>query len=443
MKKNVYAYFHYIRKHKLSTYKKLFLSTSVVFSYLFIEWLYNQHLLILLSYDYINPKDFQLTEILGKLIASFGLNLIINSAFKTFKLSRFFIGLFIGYIGLTFLFDYAVNAFPDDFRHSSYYAMIYRQDVVNKNDKLEILKFTDDKKWYEKSLVLSQFFYVLKDEQWQEFEKKIKAPVNEKIDKLNKNRTQYYKNYKKFNDSYNKIIHNWRLYSGANSQYNNYKSFMKGDLRAKFIKKVGLPPDLSFEDFIKKSSPEYDKISNFILFEGSSEANITPIYLKDLPKEMNENDFNLYIDYEIKRITTQIAPEVKNIRGNKNSFDSLAILVIPPISICLSLFSIILNILILISKWSYVIFNLKRVNLTTYSTVIVLTFSILIFSCANLKKTLTETDVYWNNIREVNHKQYPILFSMLSIGLKLEPILCFTSEEPQLIKEFTDYFYNK
>lgn len=431
-----------IRKHTVSTiYKNLLLSTSVVFSYLFVEWVYNQHLLILLSYDHINPEDFQFTEIFGKTIASFGLNLIINSAFQKFKISRFIIGLFLGYIGLTFIFDYAVNAFPDDFRYSSYYSMIYRKDVVNENDTLEILKFTKDNTWYEKSLVLSQFVYVLKDEQWHDFEKKIKAPVNQKIDKLNKNRVQYYKDYKKFNVVYDKLILAWGKYGAANANYYAYKGFFKGDAKKKFIQKVGLPPDLSEAEFTQRTAPDYEKYANTKLFDGNKEAKVYPIYVKDIPKKMNEVAFNEYIDNQIKKITTQVAPEIKNIRENKNSFDTLAILVIPPISMCLSLFSILLNLLILVAKWSSTLLKLEKISSSIYSTIFVLICLIATFSIVSLKTTLTETNPYWNNIREINYKEHPVLFTMFSLGLKLEPILCFTDNPPVFIKNSTNYFY--
>lgn len=424
-------------------YKNLLISTSVVFSYLFVEWIYNQHLLVLLSYDYIDPDHFQFTEMFGKAIASFGLNLIINSLFKKFNFLRFGIGLLLGYTFLTFVFDYAVNAFPNEFRHSSYYSMFYRKDVINQNDKNTILKFTEDKTWYEKSLVISQFVYILKDEQWKNFEKKIKEPISEKINKLNKNRNQYYNDYKKFDNSYNQLMKSWGKYSSAESTYMAYKGFFKGDAKKKFIQKVGLPPELSFDDFVKRTAPEYIRYSNTKLFEGSSEAKLSPIYLKDLPKSMNEVAFNQYLDSQIKRITTQLAPEIDNIRDNKKSFDSLAILVIPPISICLSLFSIFLNILILISKWSYYLLKIKKVNLEIYSSGFVVVFTSIIVIFASMQVTLTEQNTYWSHLKEINYDEHPVLFSIFTTGLKLEPVLCFTQEEPKMIKNFTETLYPK
>lgn len=76
---------------------------------------------------------------------------------------------------------------------------------------------------------------------------------------------------------------------------------------------------------------------------------------------LNYQNLNLTIMLiqKLKRATTQIAPEIDNIRENKQSFDTLAILVIPPISICLSLFSIIFNILVLVAKWIHVLCKLK------------------------------------------------------------------------------------
>lgn len=426
-----------------TVYKNLLVSTGVVFCYLFVEWIYNQHLLVLLSYDYINPENFQFTEVFGKAIASFGLNLIINSIFKKFSISRFSVGLIIGYVFLTYVFNYAVNAFPNDFRYSSYYSMLYRKDVINGNDKSEILKFTENSSWYEKSLVISQFVYVLKDEQWKDFEKKVKQPISEKINKLNKNRNQYYKDYKKFDNSYEQIMKAWGKYSSAEANYMAYKGFYKGNAKKKFIQKVGLPPNLTLDEFIEKSAPSYNKVANSKIFEGSAESGLSPIYVKDLPKKMNEHSFNDFIDHEIKRISTQMAPEVDNIRENKNSFDSLAILVIPPISICLSLFSILINILILISKWSYYIFKIEKVNLTIFSCMFILLCCAFIFTLASMQSTLTEQDNYWNKVRELNHEQHPVLFDIFTTGLKLEPILCVSKEQPKFVKSFTEVVYKK
>lgn len=426
-----------------TVYKNLLVSTSVVFCYLFVEWIYNQHLLVLLSYDYIDPDNFQFTEMFGKIIASFGLNLIVNSIFKHFSFSRFSIGLIIGYIGLTYLFDYAVNAFPDDFRYSSYYSMLYRKDVINGNDKSEILKFTENSSWYEKSLVVSQFVYVLKDEQWKEFEQKVKQPISEKVNKLNKNRHQYYKDYKKFDNSYEQIMNSWGKYSSAEANYMAYKGFYKGDARKKFIQKVGLPPNLTLDEFIQKASPSYNKAANTTIFEGSVESGLSPIYVKNLPRKMNSQAFNDYIDNQIKRITTQVAPEIDNIRENKSSFDSLAILVIPPISICLSLFSIVINFLIIVAKWTYYIFKVEKVNLTIYSSMFTLLSCAVIFIMASMTTTLTEEDAYWNKVRELNHEQHPVLLDIFTTSLKLEPILCLTKDEPEFIKSFTENIYKK
>lgn len=425
-----------------TTYKNLLLSTTLVLTYLFVEWIYNQHLLVLLSYDSINPDNFEVTERFGKSIASFGLTLIFYHIYK--KGILFFIicvSLFYGF--LTLAFDYAVNAFPDDFRYSTYYSMLYRKDVINRNDKNEILKFTEDKTWYEKSLVISQFIYVLKDEQWKEFEKKVKQPISEKISKLNKNRIQYYKNYQKFDSYYQPIMNKWGTYSSAESTYTSYKGFFKGNAKKEFIKKVGLPPGLSFDEFTKKIAPEYYKSSYIKLFEGSSESKLQPIYIKDLPKGMNEIAFNEYIDNQLKKISTELAPEVNNIRSNKKSFNSLAVLVIPPISICLSLFSIFINILFLLVEWFYLIFKIKKFNSIIHSFIYVFVLFIIILLWTNSKTTATEQDPYWNSLKETNYAEKPMLFYIFTLGLKLEPTLCFTNEEPEMIKKFTHLIYDK
>lgn len=422
-----------------NTYKNLILSTIFVSCYLFVEWIYNQHLLTLLTYDYISPEDFEFTEFFGKTIASIGLNLIVNSFLKKNSFINFFIRVIIGYIVLTYAFNYAVNAFPDDFRHSSYYSMLYRKDVINQNDDLTILKFTDDTVWYEKSLVISQFVYTLKDKQWHEFENKIKEPISEKINKLNNNREKYFKNYQNYNTGIDKINKAWEKYSDAQFQYNRYRHYSVA--RKKFIQKTGLPPDLSFNDFVRKVAPEFKKHSETKLFEGSKEAKISPIYVKDIPPKLPKSQFNDYVDSEIKRVTTQIAPEIDNIRENKQSFDTLAILVIPPISICLSLFSIIFNILVLIAKWIHVFCKLKF-SPSVFSTLFVILFGCIILFSASMKTTLTETDNYWKDLKDKNYQEHPLVYGSFSIGLKLEPIIC-PENQFEFVKNFTDIVYKK
>lgn len=421
--------------------KSLIFSTCVICSYLFVEWIYNQHLLVILAYDVINPEDFEKTEIFGKIIASLGLNLIVSNFFKNFSFVRFVMGCVIAYMGLTSVFNYAINAFSDEFRYSSYYSMLYRKEVINQEDKLKILEFSNNRSWYEKSLVISQFFYVLKDEQWKNSEIGVKKPIYEKIEKLNKNRIKYYKDYKKYNASYEKIMSSWVKYSEANTKYSKFRGFFQETARKKFIKQTGLPPDLSLENFIKRVAPEYERASNIVLLEGNKQAGIESIYVKSLPKEMDEITFNNYIDEEVKRISVQIAPEILNIRENKKSFDSLAVLIVPPISICLSLFSIVLNAVILISQWTYYFFKVKGMSCGIFSMYFVTTLSFLIFFLANMNNTLTETDKYWNEIREENHVSNPILFSIFSIGIKLEPFICITKNEPEFIKRTTEYYF--
>ena len=163
--------------------------------------------------------------------------------------------------------------------------------------------------------------------------------------------------------------------------------------------------------------------------------------LKTFLLNYQKSQFNDYVDSEIKRVTTQIAPEIDNIRENKQSFDTLAILVIPPISICLSLFSIIFNILVLIAKWIHVFCKLKF-SPSVFSTLFVILFGCIILFSASMKTTLTETDNYWKDLKDKNYQEHPLVYGSFSIGLKLEPIIC-PENQFEFVKNFTDIVYKK
>ena len=82
----------------------LFFWTFIVLSYLFIEWIYNQHLLSLLTITSIKPNNFYYTEIFGKIIASIGLNLIIKETFRYKGWFIFIIGTVFSYFLLSLFF---------------------------------------------------------------------------------------------------------------------------------------------------------------------------------------------------------------------------------------------------------------------------------------------------------------------------------------------------
>ena len=61
---------------------KLWRWAGVILIYLFLEWVYNQHLLEVLSYTHITTESFQKTEVFGKVIASLGINLFLIKIFQ-------------------------------------------------------------------------------------------------------------------------------------------------------------------------------------------------------------------------------------------------------------------------------------------------------------------------------------------------------------------------
>lgn len=403
---------------------------GLIISYLFVEWIYNQHLLMLLSIDKINPNSFYYTEVFGKSIASFGINLILLNFYNAYKKIKFIIGFILGYIFLSIFFNLAINSFSNEIRHSSYYSMMYREQIINLKDKDKILLFSQDKAWYEKSIILSQFFYTLNDNKWISLKEDLQKPLLKEINRLNDNKNSYYVEYLQYMNSYNSIMEQWGKYVYAQSLYKyNNKNI------SAFEKKYNIKADLTFLEFIEIKFPKFVSISNKLIFKGNKEANVDDIKIKDIPLHMNKDKFYSFIESKSNDIKLKIAPDVSNITLNVKSFDSLAILIIPPISIILSLFSILINSTILICK-TISIFIEKKNHIKVYVIGFAILFAML-FSFI-LKNDILNESSYWLNLKNNNSN---IFTKVLSFSLKIEPILC-TNQKNSFIKKYTDLIYN-
>ena len=73
--------------------------TFVILTYLFVEWVYNQHLLHLLQYPAITAQQFEWTEMFGKAIAAVGLNLVLAKCYRRPSILKFAVGAVFAYVG--------------------------------------------------------------------------------------------------------------------------------------------------------------------------------------------------------------------------------------------------------------------------------------------------------------------------------------------------------
>ncbi len=410
--------------------------------YLFVEWIYNQHLLVVLSYDTIKPSSFELTEIFGKLVASIGINLIIKKLFKYEGWPRFFVGLLIGYLLLTGLFKYAIESFSDEFRQASYYSMQYRKDVINQKDEAKILAFTNNTNWYVKPLALSYFFFTLHDDQWKKFENLIEKPAQERMSKLEKNKQKYWKNYQRAESANVKFEEFYSKYQDGQSQYERYMhSKYEKRARNKFTKTFGIAPGFDKERIIAIKFKPYAEYLNSTIFEGNEDLEAKPIYGRDVPHYMTEAVFMDYISEQSNEIKTKIAPNLKQVRQTKSAGDAVAILVVPPISIFLSLTSILLNVILLGYAW--VTYFKEKLGKSYYviSAVYFSIAAVLFGNFINNKQSPLNQSAYWTDAEQLQRSQHPMLSYLWNFTLKAEPILCLTEVEPIFVKAYTDKFY--
>lgn len=425
--------------------RPLVLWTGVIITYLFVEWIYNQHLLDILLLDHISNNSFNNTEIFGKLIASFGINLFLIKIFNYTK-TKFFIGIVISYILLTFLFNYAINSFSDDFRYSSYYSMLHRQDVLKNKDKDQLLSLKSNKDiWYEKSLLMSYFVFTLKEDNWKEYEKSAKDPVITQVKKLNHDMAKNWQQYhdvsllkKKLDNGYagyQKLMVKYSAYRYGSYKKKAYQAFMKAT--------GGIKPDLTQEQFLNEvgAGKTYLNFLNKVFYEGSEQYEIKAITGKDIPLDMNKTQFNEYMKDLIEKNSKQIAPDLQNIRKNVLSETPVAVLIIPPISIALSLMSIILNVCLLTISWILLLARSEK-SKKIITFVSPLCCIIIFFIVGYANNNVIENEPKWKKMEVQASQDYPVLSYFWKFSFNIEPIIC-PQQKPILINQVTTRLYAK
>lgn len=337
---------------------------GLVFSifYLIAELSFNLSLV-----DFLNSKNteittFQKLEYFGRILSSLGFSLfltkIILNYSKKHMQDKFIFILFVSfgigfYIAQTLVFNAIVANMSKEQKLSAYTLGVYNN--LNINSKVEnLLESKDDKvlvKNYNLALssTLGLVAYNNKD-----FSNNVEKIVKEYF------YIQAQKDYSFLEDVYAKIhevpyeINNlWNIYVIESRRYENYSGVYKNKYKNKFIEKIGVPPSLNKEDFIKeikRTSPIYQQFLNSTIIPAYPKMHLTELKIKDIPEDLNKEQ---WINFVVKHYENAleksklIANNIEHLPYSKNIISSV---VITPIAIFLSLIVFFLNIGILLGR---------------------------------------------------------------------------------------------
>ena len=326
------------------TRKAQWMLVLFILTYLSIEWVYNQHLLLLIQWEYVSSKEFEWTERFGKLVTSLGITLMLVQWRKWLQPWKWFVSILVCYGFLSVFFHLVIQSIPDNYRHASYYASAYRQQMLSQPEKFKVMSDYVQAPWFEKGHSLSQFYVVLLNDDWKHTADTIKDPVQQQIKLLESKKKEYWKQYEKAEGGRRQLENYWDNYSQAMRKYNRYANTRyEARARKTFQERVGLPPGLDKDAFFQKVGMAYVTFQNKMLWKGIVSLNLSPVYGRDIPLDMNESAFYRYVDSLKERGMVEVAPTIQTIRQNKNSETTISLMVIPPIALMLSLISMFLN----------------------------------------------------------------------------------------------------
>lgn len=399
--------------------------TVIILAYLGVEWVYNQHLMQLLQYPSVTPAQFEWTEMFGKAIASVGLNLVLCKCYRRPSAIKFAVGVCVAYAALTWVFNTVIESFPDQFRHSSYYGVIQRKDVVNGTDEQQRLAFTKNAPWYVESLVLSQYYLTLQDKQWSRIERTIRAPLEKKTNAALGDRKALWSLYTQAEEARQYMDVGWEQYREGMARYNRYRNDPRHAERARqtFLERAGVPPDLTKDQFIEAKAKKYHDYLTKVMVPGNPEFGVATIRGRDIPLRMDEKAFNRYLNNTVNEIRTAVAPEARDIRGNEASKDAVALLVIPPLSIGLSLLSIGVNLVGLVCAWISALVPAGTVRRVACALVCLASIGGATAAYMHQPHAI-RTNEYWAQLDTTFEQSHPIVWAAMSIPMRLEPILC-------------------
>lgn len=417
--------------------------TCLILAYLGVEWVYNQHLLILLTMSSISSEQFHWSEVFGKAVASFGFSLVLMKVLQRSSVILFAISCALVYSALTWAFNHAIQSVPNGFRHISYYTVLHRDKVASLEDKEKALAFAQREPWYVAPLILSQFYVTVHDNQWKGMEESMRTGIGKELEKWEKNKKKYWQQYLKIRLAHAQVYSGWLQYQAGMKRFRRYENTRyEARARLEFEKKAKMPPGLTYEEFAQRVAPEYQREMGRVLVPGNEKAGLAPIYVKDLPfgeahSSTWEYYFYKYVEGKIKEIKVAVVPDAENIRDNIHSDDTVSVLVIPPISIGLSLISMGMNVMTLVMAWGAWAAGRRWVGYALGAGC--LGMAALGFAVA---AHVGHRDPYWARLHQGFSADYPAVAVASSIPMKVEPWVSF-HDEPGWIRGGMEWVYQQ
>lgn len=429
-------------------FQHLLIWTALIGCYIIVEWIFNQHLLSVMSLEDIIPKDFGKTVLIGKILLSLGLNLIIRGLYQYKQYWKFVVGFIATFIISTALYMEAVESFPPELRYASHYGSIHRKDMINLKDKEQLLAINKEDGWYVKPILLTHFLFTLDNKNWLEFQNKITEPLTREVNAFVKNKNKNFENYQKSEEARKELDSSWQTVVEAKAKYEavRYSKAKRPARKAaldEFRAKTGIEPSTTQEEFYKDNNKDYNRALAVQIFGGYADANIAPIYIRDIPQNLDQTGFLNYIDAKAKELKGNITPSMKEIRNARKSPEIVNTFALPPIMMAMSLLSIMLNVLILAAMWVRFLGKIAKIdNQVIMPIFFALTFFFVAIGIV-VQPLVTIKYSYWNNAEESLSVKYPGWAAFWKVGLKLEPIVCITKEEPGIASALTKALYKQ
>jgi hypothetical protein len=420
--------------------------TALVGCYIFVEWIFNQHLLHVMSFAHIPIDSFDNTIILGKLTLAIGLNLIFKGIYQYKQWWKFGAGTAIVFCVLSVFYMQTVESFPLELQYASYYGNINKKNAVNLKDKDKILDIKEDNNWHVKPILLSHFMFTLNNRKWFEYQNRVAEPVNREVIAFVKNKRKNFESYKNAEDARKNLDKSWATIVEEKAKYEavRYSKAKRPERKLaldNFRAKTGLEPSTTQEEFYKANSKDYHRALTAQIFGGFAEGGLAPIHVKDLPQDLSQEQFFSYVEEKAKEMRNELTPSMRDIRDARNAPEIVKTLALPPMMISFSVISILLNILIVIGMWVRIIG--KKSNIAN-EVIMPIYFALTLFIVSIgivVKPTLTSYYSYWNEQEQNLASKHPELAVFWKIGLKLESILCITDKPPTISTAITKAIY--
>lgn len=323
--------------------------------YLFFEITFNLGL-----FDFINSKNteidvFNHLQTLGRILSSLGISLFFINLIKNINWKpKLILVLILGgvfYVVQGMVFDHIINSLSNERKIEAYSLGTYRNLYLNNDNQKDFNNvFTSKNTVYNQSInsMIGIFLY----------NNEINKSVNDYVSNffsfsMSINKDEFGEIY----DKLNSVKHNqqsdelWKKYYIESKKYNNYQGFFKNEYHDKFVKAIGVEPNLSQEEFLNylksKSTAQY-KVEDIVIVPENKAIGLKPLTIKDIPNNLSKDQWVNYISNYINKSVSSMTFNAKNIDNLPHSRDIISSVVIVPIAIILSLLSIILNFSVLL-----------------------------------------------------------------------------------------------